>query len=165
MLWKLVERFVGSEWRAFCGLSSERFLSLATDVLDELGYEYAVEEVTTTHGEQTMLGSDETGTRIDVTAPADFEVEVVRATNDPITRIGLSLVLTSDQREELTGDLCVVSLRRITDTNREAIAGFVNRVIAESERPPWNVSHHVRFRLAVLLRYKIKVLWGYWRRI
>jgi len=29
---------------------------------------------------------------------------------------------------------------------------------------PWDVRHHVGFRLAVLLRLKLKVMWLYWRR-
>jgi hypothetical protein len=165
MLWKAIGLLVGSEWRAFCGLGPERFLALAIGVLDELGYLYTVEEISTTGGERTMLGSDETGDRILVSSPASFQIEVVRARINPITRVALSLVLTEEHREELTDDLSVITLREIDDTTRDAMAVFMNRLIAESDRPPWNVSHHVGFQLAVLLRYKIKILWGYWRRL
>ncbi|WP_336346068.1 hypothetical protein [Halalkalicoccus ordinarius] len=165
MLWKAIELLVGSEWRAFCGLGPDRFLALAIGVLDELGYQHTVEEISTTEGERTMLGADETGDRIIVSDPASFQIEVIRARINPITSVALSFVLTEERREELTDDLSVVTLREIDDTTRDAMAAFMNRVIAESDRPPWNVSHHIGFQLAVLLRYKIKILWGYWRRL
>lgn len=165
MLRKVLELLIGSEWRAFCGLEPERFLTLAIGVLDELGYQYTVEEISTTGGERTMLGADETGDRITVSDPASFQIEVVRARINPVTSVALSLVLTEERREELTDELSVVTLREIDDTTRDAMAVFMNRVIAESDRPPWNVSHHIGFQLAVLLRYKIKLLWGYWRRL
>lgn len=164
MFWRLVGRVVGSEWRTFCGCAPERFLALATDALDDLGYEYDVAEIETTAGERTLLGAEETGDRIDVSSPADFEVEVVRATSSPLTRVALSVVLTSEQRADATGDLSVVTIRRLDDENREHVARFVAGVVDESDRRPWDVSHHVGFRLAVLLRYKVKVLWTYWLR-
>jgi len=159
MFWTLV----GSEWRSFCGLAPDRFLALVIAALDGLGYDYARETVATTGGERTMLGADETGDRIVVSAPVAFEVEVVRATTDPLTGAALSLVMPPDRREEATGDLSVVTIRGGEDA-RDAIAPFVDRVIAESDRPPWDVRHHVGFRLAVLLRLKLKVMWLYWRR-
>lgn len=165
MLWRAIELLVGSEWRAFSGLGPERFLALAIGVLDELGYRYTVEEISTTGGERTMLGADETGDRIVVSDPASFQIEVIRASINPITGVALSAVLTEERREELTDELSVVTLREVDDTTRDAMAAFMTRVIAESDRPPWNVSHHIGFQLAVLLRYKIKLLWSYWRRL
>ena len=165
MSWKAIGLLVGSEWRAFCGLGPGRFLGLTTSVLEELGYQYTVEELSTTRGERTMLGADETGDRIVVTDPVAFQIDVVRARNDPISSVALSFVLTEERREELTTELSVVTLREIDETTREAMAAVMNRVIAESDRPPWDVSHHIGFQLAVLLRYKVKLLWNYWRHV
>lgn len=158
-----MDRFVGSEWRTFCGYGPDRVLSLATAALDDLGYEYARETVATTGAERTMLGADETGDRIAVSDPVAFEVEVVRATADPLTGAALSTVLGSNRRESATAGLSVVTLREVNDETRPAMAAFVNRVIERGDRPPWDVRHHVGLRLAVLLRLKIKLLWGYWR--
>lgn len=165
MFWKAIGLFVGSEWRAFCGLEPARFLGLTTSALDRLGYRYRVEELSTTRGERTMLGADEMGDRIVVTDPASFQIDVVRARNDPLSDIALSFVLTDERREELTDELSVVTLREVDETTRDAMAAVMNRVIDESDRPPWDVRHHVGFQLAILLRYKVKLLWGYWRRV
>lgn len=165
MFWRVVGLIVGSEWRSFCGLGPDRFLELSTDVLDDLGYRYTVEEMSTTRGERTMLGAEETGDRIVVSEPVPFRIEVIRARNDPVGGAALSLVLPEERREELTDELSVVTLREVDDATREAMATFVDRVIAESDRPPWKVSHHVGFQLAVLLRYKVRLLWEYWRRL
>jgi len=165
MFWKLVELLIGSEWRTFCGFKPERFLALSTGVLDELEYSYSLEEVSTTSGERTMLGADQASKQIIVSDPATFKIEIVRATADPITGAVTSLVLTPDRREEVTGELCVVDLSKVNDQTRNAMAVFINRVIAESDRPPWEVTHHIGFRLAVLLRMKVRLMWGYWRRL
>ncbi|MCL7418563.1 MAG: hypothetical protein M8354_12085, partial [Halalkalicoccus sp.] len=162
MFWKVIGLLIGSEWRAFCGLSPSRFLELATSVLNDLGYDYTVEKTTTTQTEQTMLGADETGERIVVSQPVHFRIEIIRARHDPVSSVALSLVLPEKRREELTDELSVVTLQEVNDTTREAMATFINRVIAESDRPPWKVNHHVGFQLAVLLRYKVRLLWEYW---
>lgn len=165
MRWKLVSLFVGSRWRTFCGFSKERFRSLATMTLDALDYEYATEEMETTSGEQAMLGSDEAGSRITVSAPAAFEIEVVDAKIDPATNIAMSFLLPEDRTEEMTADLCVVTVSPIDEETRPVISQFMTRLIGESDRPPWKLTHHIKFRLAVLLRLKVKLLWGYWREI
>jgi hypothetical protein len=165
MRWKLVSLLVGSRWRTFCGLSEERFRSLARTALDSLDYAYTVEEMETTSGEQAMLGSDEAGSRIAVSVPAAFEIEVVDAKIDPATNIAMSFLLPEDRTEEMTADLCVVTLSPVAEETRSTIARFMTRLIAESDRPPWKLTHHIKFRLAVLLRIKVKLLWGYWREI
>lgn len=158
-----MDRFVGSEWRTFCGYGPDRTLSLATAALDDLGYDYNRETVTTTGAERTMLGAEGTGDRLVVSDPVAFEVEVVRATADPLTGAALSAVLGPERRESATGGLSVVTLRPVDDRTRPAMAAFVNRLIERADRPPWDVHHHIGLRLAVLLRYKIKLLWSYWR--
>lgn len=165
VFWKVVSLFVGSRWRAFCGLSREGFAGLATTTLDALDYEYAIEETATSGGERAMLGAEDEGCRIAVTSPASFEIDVVDATVDPVTNVALSFLTTEQHREELTTDLCVVTLSPIDEETRPAMARIMTRVMAASDRPPWKLTHHVKFRLAVLLRLKVKVLWEYWRRV
>lgn len=165
MIWKLVAVFVGSRWRAFCGFSPEDFSGIASAALDELGYEYSIQEIETTQGEQTMLGADETGRRVSVTDPVPFDVDVITATVDPVTKIMLSFFVTKERRKEATGGLCVVTISDITDETRLSIARFMTRVMAMSDRPPWKLTHHIGFRLAVLLRLKVRVLWTYWNRV
>jgi hypothetical protein len=163
MRWKLVSYLVGSRWRTFCGFSKERFRSLATRILDELDYEYTIEEMETTSGEQAMLGSDEIGLRIAVSTPLSFEIEVVSASVDPATNITMSFLLPEDRQDEMTTDLCVVTVSPIDEETRPVIARFMTHLIEESDRPPWKLTHHIKFRLAVLLRLKVKLLWGYWQ--
>jgi len=158
-----MDRFVGSEWRTFCGYGPDRVLSLATAALDDLGYDYDRETVTTTGAERTMLGAEETGDRLVVSDPVRFEVEIVRATADPLTGSALSAVLGPERRERATEGLSVVTLRTVSDETRPTMAAFVDRVIERADRPPWDVRHHVGLRVAVLLRYKIRLLWIYWR--
>lgn len=160
---KLVSLLVGSQWRTFCGFSEVRFRSFATTTLDSLDYEYTVEEMETTSGEQAMLGSDETGSRIAVSAPVSFEIEVVSASADPATKIAMAFLLPEDRQEEMTTDLCVVTISPIDEETRPVIARFVTHLIEESDRPPWKLTHHIKFRLAVLLRLKVKLLWRYWQ--
>ena len=162
MFWKGVSLLVGSQWRAFCGLSQEQFVSIARTVLDDLGYQYRIEEVAVTQGEQTLLGADEDGRRFVVSSPTSFEVEVITATVDPVTNFAMSVTVTEEEQADIVSDLCVVTLRPVTTDSRREIARFMSDVIATSDSPPWQLTHHIKFRLAVLLRLKVRLLWKYW---
>lgn len=162
MFWKLVSLLVGSQWRTFCGFSQERFVEAAVTALDDLGYQYGFEETTATQGEQTLLGAEEGGKRLTVSAPTSFDVTVITATMDPITNFALSVFVTEERLDEITSDLCIVTLRPVTDETRREIARLVAAIVAESETPPWKLTHHIKFRLAVLLRLKVRLLWKYW---
>lgn len=165
MFWKLISVFVGSHWRTFCGLSPDDFLAVAKAALDELGFGYSVEEIETTQSEQTMLGADETGVRLVVFHPVSFDVDIITATLDPVTKFAMTFFVTERRREELTADLCVVTVNKVTDETRPSVARFMTLVMETSDRPPWKLTHHIGFRLAVLLRLKVRVLWTYWRRV
>ncbi|WP_129113479.1 hypothetical protein [Halegenticoccus tardaugens] len=162
MFWKLISALIGSRWRAFCGLSQDRFLAVATTALDDLGYRYDLEETSTTRGERTMLGAAERGHRFAVSDPVSFDVTVITATTDPVADLVMSVFVTEEQQSDITSDLCVVTLSPVTAATREEIARFVTAVIGASETPPWKLTHHIRFRLAVLLRLKVRLLWKYW---
>lgn len=164
MLWKLVSLLVGSRWRTFCGYSRSDFREQTTAVLDDLGYEYEVDEAEATKSEEVMLGAEE-GTTIRVREPAAFEITILSATADPLTRFGLQLFMTEKRREEVTGDLSVVDIGEIDAANESAIATYVTAVIDACDRPPWKLTHHVGFRLAFLLRLKVRLLWRYWQSV
>ncbi|MCH7660978.1 MAG: hypothetical protein IH933_10505, partial [Euryarchaeota archaeon] len=91
------------------------------------------------------------------------EIEVVSASVDPATNITMSFLLPEDRQDEMTTDLCVVTVSPIDEETRPVIARFMTHLIEESDRPPWKLTHHIKFRLAVLLRLKVKLLWGYWQ--
>jgi hypothetical protein len=161
VLSKLLSLLIGSRWRTFCGFSHETFLARTERALRELGYEYRVEDLPATTGERVMLGAGD-GNRVSVSAPQAFDIDVIEATVDPMTGFGLKFFVPEDQREEMTADLCVVDINVVDETTRPVIAQFVERVVELSERPPWRLTHHVGFRLAVLLRLKVRLLWRYW---
>jgi len=162
MLHKLLTFYIGRHWRTFCGMSREEFVERATETLDALGYEYTLEEVDTTGGEKLMLGAGEEGDRIAVTEPATFTVDVVTAKSNPVVGYALKFFSTEEMREEMTAGASVVDVDGIDEESRPAIGSFLAGVIARSDRPPWKLTHHVGFRLAVLLRLKVKLLWRYW---
>ncbi|MFC7157173.1 hypothetical protein ACFQPA_17200 [Halomarina halobia] len=162
MLRKVLTLYIGRRWRSFCGMSREQFLSRATDSLDALGYEYSTEVIDTTGAEKLMLGAGDEGVRIDVEAPVPFTVEAVTAKSNPVVGYMLKFFSTEEMREEMTADVCVVDVRGIDADSRPAIASFVSELVERSDRPPWRLTHHVGFRLAVLLRLKVKLLWRYW---
>lgn len=161
MLSKLLSLFIGSRWRTFCGFSQETFLARTEQALCELDYEYHIEDLPATAGERVMLGADD-GDRVSVSSPESFDIDIIVATIDPLTGFGLQFFVPEDQREEMTSDLCVVDISVIDKTTRPVIARFVERVVELSERPPWRLTHHISFRLAILLRLKIRLLWQYW---
>jgi hypothetical protein len=109
-----------------------------------------------------MLGSGETGDRIEVEPPAAFTVSVVTAKSNPAVGYMLKFFSTEEMREEMTAGVCVVDLDGIDEESRPVIGEFVTGVIERSDRPPWKLTHHVGFRLAVLLRLKVKLYWRYW---
>lgn len=161
VLSKLSSLLIGSRWRTFCGFSQETFLTRTEQALRELEYEYHIEDLPATAGERVMLGADD-GDRVSVSAPEAFDIDILVATIDPLTGFGLQLFVPEDQREEMTSDLCVVDIHVVDETTRPVIAQFIERVVELSERPPWRLTHHVGFRLAVLLRLKVRLLWQYW---
>lgn len=162
MLVRILTRLIGSEWRAFCGVSRDDFVSLTTTILECEGYEYQTDEFEPTSGERVIFGSDEDGDRIEVLAPVDFEIDVISATADPLTRFGIGFVLDEDQRRAAMAELCIVTIRGLDADTRPYVANVVRQVVDESDRPPWYLVHHVSFRLAVLLRLKVRLLWKYW---
>lgn len=162
MLRKVLTLYIGSQWRTFCGMSSEDFVSRATETLDDLGYEYTLENINTTGGEKLMLGAGDEGSHISVDAPAPFTIDVVTAKSNPVLAFGLKFFSTEDMREEMTANACVVDVDGIDDESRSTVAALLSGVIERSDRPPWKLTHHVGFRLAVLLRLKVKLLWKYW---
>lgn len=164
MLEKALKLIIGHRWRSFCGISQKNFVELAHETLDDLGYKYSSEEFETSGAEELMLGSDEKGEQITVEAPARFSVEVVTAKSNPVLAYTLKFFSTKDRREEMTSGACVVDLYKIDHDTRPAIVKFMNRLIEKSDHPPWKVTHHAGFRLAVLLRLKIQFFWKYWLR-
>ena len=159
---RMLTFLIGSHWRTFCGMSREEFLNRATATLDDLGYEYTLEEVDTTAGEKLMLGADDEADRITVKQPASFTVNVVTATSNPVVGYALKFFSTEEMREEMTAGASVVDIDGIDDENRPLIGALLAGVVDRSDRPPWKLTHHVGFRLAVLLRLKVRVLWKYW---
>lgn len=164
MFEKLLSIYIGRRWRSFCGLDREEFVELATEALDDLGYEYTREEIETTSGEQFMLGAGDEANEITVEEPEPFTIQVVTATANPGVGYALKFFATKEMRDEMTSGACVVDLRDVTEATRPHIARFMRAVIERSDHPPWKVTHHVGFRLAVLLRWKIRLLWKYWLR-
>jgi hypothetical protein len=161
VLSKLLSLLIGSRWRTFCGFSHETFLARTEQALRELDYEYTVEELPASAGERVMLGADD-GDRVSVSSPEAFDIDIIVATVDPLTGFGLQLFVPEEQRDEMTSELCVVDINVVDETTRPVIGRFIERVVELSERPPWKVTHHVGFRLAVLLRLKVRLLWQYW---
>lgn len=164
MFEKLLSIYIGRRWRSFCGLSREDFVELTTETLDDLSYEYTHEQIKTTGGEKFMLGAGDEGDQITVEAPEPFTIQVVTAKANPGVGYALKFFATKEMRDEMTSGACVVDLQDVTETTRPHIAQFMRAVIEQSNRPPWKVTHHVGFRLAVLLRMKIRMLWKYWLR-
>lgn len=164
MFEKLLSIYIGRRWRSFCGLDREEFVELATGSLADLGYEYTHERIETTGGEQFMLGAGDEADQITVEAAEPFTIQVVTAKANPGVGYGLKFFATKEMRDEMTSGACVVDLRDVTETTRPHIARFMRAVIERSDHPPWKVTHHVGFRLAVLLRWKIRILWKYWLR-
>lgn len=161
MISKLLSSLIGSRWRTFCGFSQEAVLARTEKTLRELEYEYSVKDLPATAGERVMLGADG-GDRVSISSPEAFDIDIIDATIDPLTGFGLQLFVAKDQREEMTSDLCVVDVSAVNEATRPVIAQFVKRFVELSERPPWRLTHHVGFRLAVLLRFKVRLLWQYW---
>jgi hypothetical protein len=164
MLEKVLSLYIGRRWRSFCGMERETFVELATETLDELGYEYTYEQVETSNGEQYMLGAGDEADRITVEAPEQFTVQVVTAKANPAVGYALKFFSPKEMRDEMTSGACVVDVQDVTGTTRPHIARFLTGVVERSDHPPWKVTHHVGFRLAVLLRVKIRLLWKYWLR-
>jgi hypothetical protein len=159
---RLLTRLIGSQWRVFCGLSQESFVTTVVETLAASEYSFAVKETEPTDTERTMLGADVSGQRITVKEPASFEIEVISATVDPLTGFMMGFLLPEEKQKEATKDLCVVTISPIDQENRPEIAPLLTEIIGCCERPPWKVSHHTSFQLAVLLRVKIRLLWTYW---
>lgn len=143
-------------------MSREAFMETATTALDELEYEYSTHELSTTNAEQVMLGADQSGDLIKVEDPISFDILVIDATGNPLTRVTLGFFVSRAEKEELYSDLSVVTFSEFSSETRPAIGEFVRILTDHSAKPPWNVSHHYHFRLAFLLRRKIRILWKYW---
>jgi hypothetical protein len=165
MLLKLLTLLIRSRWRTFCGYSREEFAEHATATLDDLGYEYTVEPLDTTSGEEIMLGSGGEGDHIVVTDPVSFEFDIVTATVDPLTGFAMKAMMTEDRVKSATSDLSVVTLTGIDGETRPAIARLFGHLVDRLDDPPWQVRHHASFRMAFFLRWKVAVLWKYWLRI
>jgi len=159
---RVLTRVIGSRWRTFCGYDQEAFIDAVVESLDDLEYDFTVSETEPTDTERTMFGADTTGYTITVEDEQAFEIGLIPARIDPIAGFMMRFVLPEQKRQESTEDLCVVTVSSICRGNREAIASLLADVIDRLERCPWDVSHHASFRLAVLLRVKVRVLWQYW---
>lgn len=159
---RVLTRVIGSRWRTFCGYDQETFLDAVTESLCDLGYEFTVSETEPTDTERTMFGADTTGYTITVEDESTFEIGLIPARIDPVAGFMMRFVLPEQKRQESIEDLCVVTVSSISRSNRGAIASLLTDVIDRLERRPWDVSHHASFRLAVLLRVKVRVLWQYW---
>ena len=161
MISKLLSSLIGSRWRTFCGFSQEAVLARTEQTLRELEYEFSIEDLPATTGERVMLGADG-GDRVSVSSPEAFDIDIITATVDPLTGFGLQLFVAEDQREKLTSNLCVIDISDVNEGTRPSITRFIKRFVELSERPPWRLTHHIGFRLAVLLRFKVRLLWQYW---
>jgi hypothetical protein len=168
MISHLLYRFIvpllfRSRWRTFCGLSADAAIELISRALAELEYQYTVTEDTATKWEHLMLGAEETCTRFEIQSPAAFEFEVLQVSSDPLTGFALEVFMPEARRKEVTSEVCVITISPVVEGTEPAISEVVRRLVALSERPPpWQVDHHVGFRLAVLLRLKVRLLWTYW---
>ncbi|ELY37754.1 hypothetical protein [Natronorubrum tibetense] len=162
MFRKLLSLYIGSRWRSFCGIDRDEFTELAIETLDELEYDYTHEVTETTSGEKYMLTAGDEKVEIAIKAPEQFTIQVVTAKANPGVGYALKFFSTKEMREEMTSNACVVDIQDVTKTTRPRIAQFMQRVIEQSDHPPWKVTHHVGFRLAFLLRWKIRILWKYW---
>jgi hypothetical protein len=159
---RVLTRLIRARWRTFCGLEQESLLKVMTEALTALEYEFSTETLDPTETERKMLGSNTSGFLLTVEEPTSFEVEIIPATVDPLTGAVTRFVLPEEKQREATADLCVVTVSPIDHKNRPTVASFLTSVIERCERRPWKVSHHMSFRLAILLRVKIRLLWTYW---
>lgn len=162
MIQKALTLYFRRHWRTFCGMSREEFVSRATATLSTLGYEYSLEEIDTSGAEKLMLGAGDKNDRITVESPASFTIDVVTAKSNPLMAYALKLFSTEEMREEMTAGACIVDFRDIDVDSRPAIAAFVSSLVEENTYPPWRLTHHIGFRLAVILRLKVRMFWRYW---
>lgn len=162
MIQKVLTLYFRRHWRTFCGLSREEFVTCATATLSMLGYEYSLAEIDTSGAEKLMLGAGDESVRITVESPISFTIDVVTAKSNPLTAYALKFFSTEEMREEMTAGACIVDFKNIDADSRPAIAAFVTDLVEEIPRPPWKLTHHVGFRLAVILRLKVRMFWKYW---
>lgn len=143
-------------------MSREEFASLAVESLDALGYEYTHETVDASKAEEFMLGAGKEVNRITVESPMSFTVDVVTAKSNPLLAFSLKFFSPEDVRDEMTSGASVVDIEGIDADSRFGVASLLAEMTARRERPPWKLTHHVGFRLAFLLRWKVKFFWWYW---
>jgi hypothetical protein len=155
----LVGMLVRRRWRTFCGCSHDELVVRAEAALSELGLSCWIAKSTPTGAERSVFGAEQ-ATRIRI-EEMGFAVTVTSVTDDFLLRTALRIISSEATLSKRTGRLAIIDVRPIEPSERREVASFITALVARMEHPPWKIQHP-RFRLAFLLRYKVRLLWKYW---
>lgn len=144
-----------TRWRDYCGASAEELATTLEGVLASLGITFQKKQVPAHPAEVTMLGSSKETTVFEIGAADSFSIRIIPVTGDPFLRIW-SRILTE---RSLVQKASVLDIHPLTDSTKPVIGEVMRMVFQQLKRQPWEFSD-LKFRLAVLLRLKIKRNWG-----
>lgn len=151
--------FIGGSWRTFAGAGHDELTGHLDRALQELGWAFTRSAATPTGAERVVFGA-ERSTTFQLTE-AGLRVTVTSVGHDILLRGALRLVGTGDAAHRSRGRASIIDVRPIRRFNRRAVARLLVRIAKRLDREPWRVDHP-RFRLAPLLRLKVRLMWRYW---
>lgn len=105
----------------------------------------------------TLLGSKDNSYVMNIWYKKDekLTIHIIEAVADPVTKVATYF---NDTRKHF-GGACLVEVIPF-DTHRKAISQKLFKYVLENNnRDLWDLSYHPRFRLAILLRLRIKQNW------
>jgi len=142
-------------WRDYCGISAGELEKVLGDVLAEMKIDKLISRVTATSAEKLMLGSSPEITAVKVLLEEAVTIKIVPVVGDPMMRI----VSRFFNEQGLIRRAAIVDISPLTASNRRVIAKIMERVFRKLDQKPWQFTD-LKFRLAVLLRLKIKRNWS-----
>lgn len=141
-------------WKNFIAYSYDELIDAFEDAFCELGYDYEGGP----GKPSVLLGSNE-NSYIYFVRPRKkgdpVTVRIVEAVADPVTKVATYL---NGSRKYFSG-ACLIDISPFDRESKEAMKKALEMIRRNSPKEFWDLSHHPRFRLAVLLRLRIKQNW------
>jgi len=144
-------------WKAFANTKIDQATDFFVKVLQKTNHRYELDEAQPSF----LLGSKSNAKVIKI-KEENLRIVIYEATADPLVRLFSGVLGTQQYHQPIT----FIKVESITQGNNDILRyimkQFVRTCFTETGKNPWELAHHPRFRMSLILRLITKKKWQAW---
>lgn len=144
-------------WEAFCAYSIEDCERYFLEAIDESGFTANPKQTSINNMQNFMLGTEGKVKGIIIKGKNPIELKIISVSRDPFYRVFMSL-FGSHKIESIS----LLSMHPLNSVTQHTMYKVMQCFFKKAPSPPWDIEHP-RFKLSLILNYRNKRKWDYWR--